>query len=102
VDQNSTFLQCLDYEGVPFHCRRCHEYNHILKDCPLPFWGNLDKPNSHQSQKHLVSHMSEGSISHIASKDRSFVAGCAIGILRQIMSMQINLLSIGLLFLSLH
>jgi len=27
-----TRLQILDYEGVPFHCRRWHEYEHIVKD----------------------------------------------------------------------
>lgn len=25
----------LDYEGVPFRCRRCHKIGHLYKDCPL-------------------------------------------------------------------
>lgn len=27
--------QLLDYEGVPFRCRRCHKIGHLYKDCPL-------------------------------------------------------------------
>lgn len=27
--------QALDYEGVPFRCRRCHKIGHLYKDCPL-------------------------------------------------------------------
>lgn len=27
--------QLLDYEGVPFCCRRCHKIGHLYKDCPL-------------------------------------------------------------------
>jgi hypothetical protein len=33
TDLGRTRVQILDYEGVPFHCRRCHEYGHIVKDC---------------------------------------------------------------------
>jgi len=32
-DLGRTTVQILDYEGVPFHYRRCHEYGHIIKDC---------------------------------------------------------------------
>lgn len=27
--------QLLDYEGVPFQCRRCHKVGHLYKYCPL-------------------------------------------------------------------
>lgn len=30
-----TLVQILDYEGVPFQCRRCHKVGHIFKECPL-------------------------------------------------------------------
>lgn len=30
-----TRIQLLDYEGVPFHCRRCHKVGHLFKECPL-------------------------------------------------------------------
>ena len=27
--------QTLEYEHIPFRCRRCHEYGHLFKECPL-------------------------------------------------------------------
>lgn len=30
-----TWVQILDYEGIPFCCRRCHKVGHIFKECPL-------------------------------------------------------------------
>jgi hypothetical protein len=34
---NSSYMQILDYEGVPFKCRRCHHYGNMAKDFTLPF-----------------------------------------------------------------
>jgi len=28
--------QKLDYENIPFRCRRCHVYGHLVEDCKLP------------------------------------------------------------------
>lgn len=27
--------QALDYEHIPFRCKKCHEYGHLYKECPL-------------------------------------------------------------------
>lgn len=27
--------QPIDYEHIPFHCRRCHEYGHLFRECPI-------------------------------------------------------------------
>lgn len=37
ITQLKSFLrkQKLDYEGIPYRCRRCHQVGHIYKDCPL-------------------------------------------------------------------
>jgi hypothetical protein len=43
VNRGITHLQCLDYEGVSFCCRRCHEHEHILKEFPLPYKGSQGK-----------------------------------------------------------
>ena len=30
----SSWVQQLDYESLPFCCRICHEYDHLLRQCP--------------------------------------------------------------------
>ena len=30
----SSWIQQLDYETLPFRCRICHEYGHLLRKCP--------------------------------------------------------------------
>lgn len=27
--------QLVDYEHIPFHCKRCHEYGHLYRECPI-------------------------------------------------------------------
>ena len=29
------WMQNLDYEQIPFRCRRCHEYGHLFRECSL-------------------------------------------------------------------
>jgi hypothetical protein len=36
-----SFIQPLDYEGIPFRCHRCHVYGHGIVDCKLPFKGKV-------------------------------------------------------------
>jgi hypothetical protein len=33
--QDEDWQQTLDYEHIPFRCRRCHEHGHLFRDCPL-------------------------------------------------------------------
>jgi hypothetical protein len=33
--QYEEWSQTLDYEHIPFHCRKCHEHNHLFQECPL-------------------------------------------------------------------
>jgi len=38
--------QILDYENVPFRCRRCHAYGHPVSECSLPvrtYFGGRNK-----------------------------------------------------------
>ena len=32
---DTIWQQPLDYEHIPFRCRRCHEYGHLYRQCPL-------------------------------------------------------------------
>jgi len=29
------WIQPLDYEHIPFRCRKCHEHGHLFRECPL-------------------------------------------------------------------
>lgn len=29
------WVKMVDYEHIPFRCRKCHEHGHLLRDCPL-------------------------------------------------------------------
>jgi len=40
--------QPLDYEHIPFRCRKCHEHGHLFRDCPL---NSLSKPSANDSNK---------------------------------------------------
>ena len=39
------WVQTVDYEHIPFRCRRCHEHGHLLRDCPLSKSKNKIKTN---------------------------------------------------------
>jgi len=32
--EDSEWVQVIDYEHVPFRCRKCHEIGHLYRDCP--------------------------------------------------------------------
>lgn len=36
------WVQTIDYEHIPFHCRKCHEHGHLFRDFPL----NLQSKNN--------------------------------------------------------
>jgi hypothetical protein len=38
---SGSFIQPLDYEGIPFRCHRCHIYGHGVAECKFPFKGKL-------------------------------------------------------------
>jgi len=29
------WVQTVDYEHIPFRCRKCHEHGHLIRECPL-------------------------------------------------------------------
>ena len=39
ISGEKSLKQFLDYEGVPFRCRRNHQYVHIQNECTLSFQG---------------------------------------------------------------
>ena len=37
------FYQKVDYEQLPFKCRKCHEYRHFVKNCPKSTQEEVEK-----------------------------------------------------------
>jgi hypothetical protein len=33
--RDEEWIQNIDYEQIPFRCRRCHEHGHLIRECPL-------------------------------------------------------------------
>lgn len=40
------WVQIVDYEHIPFRCRRCHEHEHLFRDCPQGKVENNSKANT--------------------------------------------------------
>jgi len=78
--RNFSHRQNLDYEGVPFKCRRYHKVGHLFKDFPLnknsknSDGGEVGKtipPKSNQNQGKWVCNSDEGKQSDPAPIDQS-------------------------------
>jgi hypothetical protein len=39
ISGGQSFKKKLDYEGIPFMCRRCHQYDHNVSHCNLSLQG---------------------------------------------------------------
>jgi hypothetical protein len=33
--KDEEWIQNIDYEQIPFRCRRCHEHGHLIRECPI-------------------------------------------------------------------
>jgi hypothetical protein len=42
--------QTIDYEHIPFRCRKFHEHGHLFRDCPLNTMGKVDNPEASKSR----------------------------------------------------
>ena len=43
------WIQPLDYEHVPFRCRKCHAIGHLFRDCPLNAQAKTPSPSDSQT-----------------------------------------------------
>lgn len=48
--RDEEWIQPLDYEHVPFRCRRCHALGHLFRDCPLNAKANSSESSESPSQ----------------------------------------------------
>ena len=35
ICEDEEWVQTLDYDQIPFRCKRCHGYDHLFRDCPM-------------------------------------------------------------------
>ena len=42
---NGCWIQTLDYEGIPFHCRVCSRIGHIVAHCPVELRKSKKRPS---------------------------------------------------------
>jgi hypothetical protein len=33
--RDEEWIQNIDYEKIPFRCRRCHEHGHLIRECSI-------------------------------------------------------------------
>jgi len=54
------WVQTVDYEHIPFRCRRCHEHGHLLRDRPLSKENNKEKLNTTKDTENFQKVASRG------------------------------------------
>lgn len=47
--EDEKWFQPINYEHIPFRCRRCHEHGHLFQDCPLNAPVNPPKINKEET-----------------------------------------------------
>lgn len=48
--EDHDWIQVIDYEHVPFRCRKCHVIGHLFRDCPLNIKPSNQTTQAQQSQ----------------------------------------------------
>ena len=46
--------QTIDYEEIPFRCRKCHEHSHLFRECPLNMTHKEGNPESGKDKDGFV------------------------------------------------
>jgi hypothetical protein len=46
--------QTIDYEHIPFRCRKCHEHGHLFRECPLNLINKDGNPDSGKDKEGFV------------------------------------------------
>jgi len=47
--RDEDYFQAIDYEQIPFRCRKCHEHGHLIRECPLN--KPVEDPKTEQAAK---------------------------------------------------
>jgi hypothetical protein len=62
--QEEEWTQTIDYEHIPFRCRKCHEHGHLFRDCPL---NAPTRPTTEEAQQDGFTHV-QGCKRHTSKK----------------------------------
>lgn len=57
--RDEDYFQAIDYEQIPFRCRRCHEHGHFVRDFPLNRTGEEHKPEQSAKSKEAFTNPKE-------------------------------------------
>ena len=49
--RDELFFQAIDYEKIPFQCRKFHEHSHMFRECPTNKTSEKAKENSVKNQE---------------------------------------------------
>lgn len=48
------WMQTIDYEHIPFRCRKCHEHGHLFRDCPLNTPSKDGNPEANKNKDDFI------------------------------------------------
>jgi hypothetical protein len=57
--RDEEWIQNIDYEHIPFQCRRCHEHGHLIRECPLNKKLEMEKPKPKRMRMGLLNQTPE-------------------------------------------
>jgi len=52
--RDEEWIQSIEYEQIPFRCRRFHEHMHLLRECPLNKKSERENSKQHQDEDSFV------------------------------------------------
>jgi hypothetical protein len=52
--RDEEWIQNIDYEQIPFRCRRCHEHDHLIRECPLNKKQEATNPKTQQDEEGFI------------------------------------------------
>jgi hypothetical protein len=52
--RDEEWIQDIDYEQIPFICRRCHEHGHLIRECPLNKKQEAENPKPQQDEDGFI------------------------------------------------
>jgi hypothetical protein len=71
--RDEEWIQSINYEQIPFKCRRFHEHGHLLRECSLIKKIEQEKTKQNQDEKGFVRPNYKGKGNQIQSKPPQIV-----------------------------